>query len=129
MRFLVIIILTLGMIFSWAKVSNAALMGTAFTYQGHLYDANQAANDIYSFQFGLYDASVDGNQVGGEGTAITRYEELAAATSTGLVVDLVDLNNDRTYTVAVEDLTFSQVAAPDRGEGFGGVVSLTGKIL
>ena len=71
----------------------------------------------------------DGNQIGGEGTAITRYEELVAATSTGLVVDLVDLNNDRTYAVAVEDLAFSQVAAPDRGEGFGGVVSLTGKIL
>ena len=78
-----------------------------------------------------FDREMDNNggQVGGEGTAIVRYEELVAATSTGLAVDLVDLNNDRTYTVSVEDLSFSQTVAPDRGEGFGGVITLTGKIL
>jgi hypothetical protein len=78
-----------------------------------------------------FDREMDNNggQVGGEGTAIIRYEELVAATSTGLAIDLVDLNSNRTYTVVVEDLAFAQVAAPDRGEGFGGVVTLTGKIL
>ncbi|MFH1615980.1 MAG: hypothetical protein ABIG61_12965 [Planctomycetota bacterium] len=39
-------------------------MGTAFTYQGHLYDANHVANDIYDFQFKLFDAVTDGNQIG-----------------------------------------------------------------
>ena len=65
-RFLVILIMALCMILSRAKVSNAAPMGTAFTYQGHLYDNNDVANDEYDFQFKLYDANVGGSQVGSD---------------------------------------------------------------
>ena len=39
-------------------------MGTAFTYQGHLYDANYPANGLYDFQFKLYDANVGDSKVG-----------------------------------------------------------------
>ncbi len=49
-----------------AKVTKAAPLGTAFTYQGHLYDNNNVANDIYDFQFKLYDDPdvVIGQQIG-----------------------------------------------------------------
>jgi len=43
----------------------AAPMGTAFTYQGRLIDANEPANGIYEFQFKLYDLPEDGNQLDG----------------------------------------------------------------
>lgn len=41
-------------------------MGTAFTYQGRLIDANSAANGLYDFQFKLYDDPnvIVGTQVG-----------------------------------------------------------------
>jgi len=41
-----------------------AEMGTAFTYQGRLLDANDVANGLYDFEFELYDAPSDGNQLG-----------------------------------------------------------------
>lgn len=40
-------------------------MGTAFTYQGHLYDANHAADGEYDFEFTLYDANEGGSQLAG----------------------------------------------------------------
>jgi len=49
-----------------AKVSKAAPMGTAFTYQGRLIDANSVADGLYDFQFKLYDDAntIIGNQLG-----------------------------------------------------------------
>jgi hypothetical protein len=41
-------------------------MGTAFTYQGRLMDANEAADGVYDFQFKLLDAPSGPNQVGGD---------------------------------------------------------------
>jgi hypothetical protein len=41
-------------------------MGSAFTYQGRLIDANNPADGIYDFQFKLYDANSDGHQIGGD---------------------------------------------------------------
>jgi hypothetical protein len=46
-----------------AAVSEAADMGTAFTYQGRLIDANYPADGIYDFNLGLYDSASDGEQV------------------------------------------------------------------
>lgn len=40
------------------------VVGTAFTYQGRLVDGGALANGDYDFQFTLYDALTDGNQVG-----------------------------------------------------------------
>ena len=42
----------------------AAPMGTAFTYQGRLYDKEQPAEGKYDLQFALYDAATDGSQIG-----------------------------------------------------------------
>ena len=41
-----------------------AQMGTAFTYQGRLLDANGPANGDYDLQFTLYDANTGGSVVG-----------------------------------------------------------------
>jgi hypothetical protein len=61
-----ILVLAFGLILCQAKVSEAAPMGTAFTYQGYLYDVNHPANDIYDFQFKLHNALVGGSQVGSD---------------------------------------------------------------
>jgi hypothetical protein len=53
-KMLTILVLALCLIVCQAKVSEATPMGTAFTYQGHLYDANDVANGLYDFQFKLY---------------------------------------------------------------------------
>lgn len=63
-KILAILVLTLSLILCQAKVSEAVPMGTAFSYQGHLYDANHVANGEYDFQFKLFDADSDGNQLG-----------------------------------------------------------------
>ena len=60
-----ILVLALGLILSWANFGEAAPLGTAFNYQGYLYDANQVANGLYDFAFALYDSLSDGNQIGG----------------------------------------------------------------
>lgn len=46
------LVLVLGLVICSTK---AEQMGTAFTYQGHLYDANHVAKGLYDFQFKLYD--------------------------------------------------------------------------
>jgi hypothetical protein len=63
----ILLILALALLFmvTTATVSEAAPMGTAFTYQGRLIDANEAADGLYDFQFELYDEPADGNNVGG----------------------------------------------------------------
>jgi hypothetical protein len=63
-KILTILVLALGLIVWSAKVSQAAPMGTAFTYQGRLIDANNAADGLYDFQFKLYDVNVAGTQKG-----------------------------------------------------------------
>ena len=57
-------ILALGLMVWSAAVSKAEPMGTAFTYQGRLMDANDAADGLYDFQFKLFDANAAGTQQG-----------------------------------------------------------------
>jgi len=61
-----ILVLALGLVVCPAKVSEAASMGTAFTYQGRLIDANSTADGLYDFQFKLFDDPnvIVGTQVG-----------------------------------------------------------------
>ncbi|MHC4621385.1 MAG: tail fiber domain-containing protein [Planctomycetota bacterium] len=63
-KILVLWFLALGLTVWAPKVSEAAPMGTAFTYQGRLIDANSAADGLYDFEFKLYDSPADGNQFG-----------------------------------------------------------------
>ncbi|MHC4694146.1 MAG: tail fiber domain-containing protein, partial [Planctomycetota bacterium] len=55
-------ILTIGLMTWMAGFSQAAKMGTAWTYQGRLIDANYPADGLYDFQFKLFDANVVGTQ-------------------------------------------------------------------
>jgi len=50
------------------SAASAALVGTAFTYQGRLTDGGSPAEGEYDFKFKLYDADADGNPLG----AVTR---------------------------------------------------------
>jgi parallel beta-helix repeat protein len=47
-------------------LAKADPVGTAFTYQGRLIDANEAADGLYDFQFKLFDAETVGNQLGSD---------------------------------------------------------------
>jgi hypothetical protein len=63
-KMLTILLLALGLLVWQAEVSNAAPMGTAWTYQGRLMDANEPADGLYDFQFKLFDVNVAGTQQG-----------------------------------------------------------------
>ena len=52
---LTIIVLALGLMVCSARVTEAVPMGTAFSYQGRLIDANSAADGLYDLQFKLFD--------------------------------------------------------------------------
>ncbi len=56
----VILVIALGP----ASVGWAAPMGTAFTYQGRLVDANSPAEGLYDFEFALFDDATSGSQQG-----------------------------------------------------------------
>lgn len=59
-----ILAVALCLAFGLGQSAGAAPMGTVFTYQGRLIDANSAADGLYDFQFKLYDASIAGAQKG-----------------------------------------------------------------
>ena len=63
---LAILVLAVGLMVWSAGVIEAAPMGTAFTYQGRLIDANGTTDGLYDFEFRLFDDPnvIDGNQVG-----------------------------------------------------------------
>lgn|GEM_PF-1185523 len=61
---LVFVILSLAVAVGQSSVADAAQMGTAFTYQGRLIDANEPADGLYDLQFKLYNALVGGAQQG-----------------------------------------------------------------
>jgi len=54
-----VVAMTVKVCLAWS-----APMGTAFTYQGRLIDANNPADGLYDFQFKLYDANIVGAQKG-----------------------------------------------------------------
>jgi len=60
----ILTIFVLGLMVWQAKVSEAAPMGTAWTYQGRLMDANSPADGLYDFQFKLFDDPCVGIQQG-----------------------------------------------------------------
>lgn len=65
-KILAVLVVTLGLMMFQTQVAIAAPLGTAFTYQGHLYDANRVADGLYDFQFKLFDDPYTGSQLGGD---------------------------------------------------------------
>jgi len=59
---LAILVMALGLFASPVELAGAAPMGTAWTYQGRLIDANNPADGLYDFEFKVYDANVAGTQ-------------------------------------------------------------------
>jgi len=59
-----ILVLALGLMVCTGGLAGAVDMGTAFTYQGRLMDANSPADGLYDLQLKLYDSPVGGTQVG-----------------------------------------------------------------
>jgi len=59
---LAIVVLYLGLMLYPAGLVYAATLGTAFTYQGRLIDANGVANGPYDFEFRLFDDPCTGIQ-------------------------------------------------------------------
>jgi hypothetical protein len=55
-----------AVVLCFGTIGLASPIGTAFTYQGRLIDANNAADGEYDFQFKLFDANSDGNQLGAD---------------------------------------------------------------
>jgi hypothetical protein len=67
-RILGMLVLALALMVCLTRVSKAAPMGTAWTYQGRLMDQNEPADGEYDFQFKLFDDPnvVLGNQLGSD---------------------------------------------------------------
>jgi len=63
-KMLTILVLALGLMVGLAQVSQAGPMGTAFTYQGRLMDANDTAQGIYDMMYHLYDSPEGPNEIG-----------------------------------------------------------------
>jgi hypothetical protein len=59
-----ILVMLFAAVLCFGRAGLAGPVGTAFTYQGRLIDANVAADGLYDFQFKLFDANSDGNQLG-----------------------------------------------------------------
>jgi hypothetical protein len=59
-----ILVLLFAVVLCFGPVGLAGPVGTAFTYQGRLIDANKTADGPYDFQFKLFDANTAGNKLG-----------------------------------------------------------------
>ena len=59
-----ILFVLFAVVLSLGPVGLAEPVGTAFTYQGRLIDANNAADGLYDFQFKLFDANIGVNKLG-----------------------------------------------------------------
>ena len=65
-KVLTILTVALVIVISQGSSAHAEDMGTAFTYQGRLLDANSEADGIYDFQFKLFDSNSNGIQAGSD---------------------------------------------------------------
>lgn len=83
--------------------------------------------ELLRLQLSCFDFERDqyGVLKGYTGSALARWQALRDTVNYGPTVRLQDLNTLETLTVVVEELSFTQIAPPTDGSGFGGVVSLT----
>ena len=83
--------------------------------------------ELLRLQFSCFDFERDqyGVLKGYTGSALARWQALRDTVNYGPTVKLQDLNTLETLTVVVEELSFTQIAPPTDGSGFGGVISVT----
>ena len=63
-RTILLNVVILVMMVCMALIGRAGAVGTAFTYQGRLTDTNSPADDVYDFEFEIYDGLEGGSQQG-----------------------------------------------------------------
>ena len=99
------ILVVVSAIMVWpAEVSEAAPMGTAFTYQGRLIDANDAADGLYDFRFSLYDVNVhDMDVIDGYFTVELDFGEVFNGDARWLQIGVRpgELDDPNAYTILV----------------------------
>ena len=61
-----VFVVGLAILLGWATIAVAEPMGTAWTYQGRLMDANAPADGLYDLRFRMFDSPSGPNQVGGD---------------------------------------------------------------
>ncbi len=81
------VVLAAVLVLSASATVLAGLVGTAFTYQGHLTEGGSPANGPYDLRFALYDDPDFGSQVGGVVTVADEW------VSNGLVTVQLDFGN------------------------------------
>ncbi len=83
--------------------------------------------ELLRLQLSCFDFERDqyGVLKGYTGSALARWQALRDTVNYGPTVKLQDLNTNETLTVVVEELSFTQIAPPTDGSGFGGVISAT----
>jgi hypothetical protein len=77
----------LALLVAVACQSQAAPLGTAFTYQGRLNDGAGAASGLYDFSFALYDAASIGTQ---QGSTLTTH---AVSVTNGYLIVVLDFGS------------------------------------
>lgn len=87
--------------------------------------------ELLRLQLSCFDFERDqyGVLKGYDGSALARWQALRDTVNYGPTVRLQDLNTLETLIVVVEELSFSQIAPPTDGSGFGGVISLTARTV
>jgi hypothetical protein len=87
--------------------------------------------ELLRIQLSCFDFERDqyGVLKGYDGSALARWQALRDTVNYGPTVRLQDLNTLETLIVVVEELSFSQIAPPTDGSGFGGVISLTARTV
>ena len=83
--------------------------------------------ELLRLQLSCFDFERDqyGVLKGYTGSALARWQALRDTVNYGPTVRIQDLNTNEMLTVVVEELSFTQIAPPTDGSGFGGVISAT----
>lgn len=90
-----------------------------------------ARAELLRIQLSCFDFERDqyGVLKGYDGSALARWQALRDTVKSGSSVRIQDLNTLETLIVVVEELSFTQIAPPTDGSGFGGVISLTARTV
>lgn len=83
--------------------------------------------ELLRLQMSCFDFERDqyGVLKGYTGSALARWQALRDTVNYGPTVRIEDLNTNESLIVVVEELSFTQIAPPTDGSGFGGVISAT----
>ena len=87
--------------------------------------------ELVRIPLAVFDDEADsrGQQMGGQGTALARYEALVQRAGQGRPLSLVNLNTGDESTIVVDELSFRRTGKASKGSGFGGVIDIVARVL